>query len=146
MKVVKRLLYLFGDVEVFPKQNTDLGSATRPKVLTFFDDPEKRGCLGIEIAATVNTGMPFVKATYTLEGDGPLVLECCQIIATLPAAVRVAHYLNVQAVSRRLYQGNSQVQQQWMAYTLQCMKPGIDYYNHHLSECLQSLSGCFQGC
>ena len=99
-EVIKQLLELFGDVEVFLRQNTDLGPATRPKLLTFFDDPAKKGCLEVEIAATVDAGMPFVKATYSLESDGPLVLECHQIISTLSLAVRVAHYPNVQAVSR----------------------------------------------
>jgi hypothetical protein len=29
------------------------------------------------LAVSVDAGEPFVKATYKLNGDGPLALECC---------------------------------------------------------------------
>ena len=41
-------------------QNTDLGSATRSKLLTFFDDPVKRRYLDVQAAVTVDAGMFFV--------------------------------------------------------------------------------------
>ena len=32
--------------------------------------------LQLELPITVYAGLPFVQATYNLEGDGPLVLTC----------------------------------------------------------------------
>ena len=35
----------------------------------------KNSLLKIELVAAVDAGEPFVKATYNLEGDGPLALK-----------------------------------------------------------------------
>ena len=64
----------------------------------------------------IDCGEPFVKATYTLEGDGPLVLECYEIITTVQEAIRVAHMPNVKAVAENLAGGVSIVTQQLVSY------------------------------
>ena len=68
---------LVGDVLPFLEGN-DIGVATRGKMLDILNSAEKRVLLELEVAATVNGGLPFVQATYTLEGDGPMVLNCFQ--------------------------------------------------------------------
>ena len=47
-------------------------------------------------------GKPFVTATYLLEGDCPLALECYEKIKTVRLAIRTAHTPNVDAIARRL--------------------------------------------
>ena len=86
----------------------------------------------------VDAGMPFVQATYKLEGDGCLVFECYEIISSLTAAVNMPHpsYPNVQAVVRRSSCENVQVQQQLNSYTLSCVKPGLQYYRECLAGCM----------
>ena len=37
----------------------------------------------------------FVKATYNLEGDGPLALTCYNTVSALNVAARQAHYCNL---------------------------------------------------
>ncbi len=144
-EVVKQVLDLFGDVEVFLRQNPDLSSSvTCSKLLTLIDDAVKKAYLKIELAATVDCGMPFVQATYKLEGDGPLALECYEVISTLSETARISHLPNVDAIARRLSQGNAQVEQQWKTYALKCVQPGLDYYRHHLSGCLQSPLAAFK--
>ena len=69
-----------GDIEPFLRQNDDVGLATRIKLLSFFDDLQKHALLQLKIAAMVDWGEPFVKATYLLEGDGPLALECYEAV------------------------------------------------------------------
>mgnify|MGYP001799753485 CR=1 FL=1 len=39
-------------------------------------DPESLVKLKLELAMTIDVEEHFVKATYFLEGDGPLVLSC----------------------------------------------------------------------
>lgn len=68
----KQLLDYFGDIEKFLRQNTDLGSATRSKLLHFFDDVQLKAKLHLELAATVDCGEKFVSACYKLEGDKAL--------------------------------------------------------------------------
>ena len=43
------------------------------KLVQILSDPNKAAQLKIELAITVDACEPFAKATYRLEGDGPLV-------------------------------------------------------------------------
>lgn len=56
----------------------------------------------IQFAVTVDIGKPFATATYNLEGDGFLALECYGILSTVSAPVRGCHLLNTHAVVRRI--------------------------------------------
>lgn len=47
--------------------------------------------LMIELAVTIAAGEPFVKACYTLEGDGPLALTCYEVLSTVKASIQVKH-------------------------------------------------------
>ena len=71
-EVIKYLHDGFGDIPSFIEEE-DL-PPSRLKLQEILHDPPKNRKLQIEIAMTVDAGEPFVKATYRLEGDGPLVL------------------------------------------------------------------------
>ena len=58
--------------------------------------------LTIEPTAVVDFGEEFVEATYCLEGDGPLAVECYEIITTLKAAIQTGYHPNVEAVTSSL--------------------------------------------
>ena len=80
-EVMKQLLKLFGDVEAFLTMH-DQAPATRHKLLQFLQDPQKKAFLEVELVIIVDAGMPFVQATYKLEGDGHLALECYEVQLT----------------------------------------------------------------
>ena len=82
----------------------------------------------IELAATVDAMEPFVKATYNLDGDGPLTLQAYQDLRTVESTIANAYYPNITAMSRLLLQGNIPVQQQWVYYATQCIQPAYQYY------------------
>jgi len=44
--------------------------------------------LAVELAITIDVGEALVKATYALEGDGPLVFRCYDVINTVKASLR----------------------------------------------------------
>lgn len=135
---MKQLLELYGDTEAFLRRHEDLASASRTKLLSYLDDPQKKGCIEVELANIVDAGLPFVQATYKLEGGGPLTLQCYEVIASLTAAVNMAqpHYPNLQAVSRKLSGGNVQLQQQMLQYAISCVWPGLLHYKECLSGCM----------
>ena len=85
----------FEDNEPFLRQNDDIGPTTRPKLLFFYDDQKKLGLLQIYIAVKVDWGDSFVKATYFLKGDGPLVLEYYETIQKVSETLRTGHTPNV---------------------------------------------------
>ena len=86
--MMNQLLKFFGDVLPFLEENTGLSPATRGKLLSILHDPQQKSYLMVELAVTVDAGMPFVQATYNLEGDGPLALTCYETISALNAAAR----------------------------------------------------------
>lgn len=50
----------------------------------------------MELAITVDAGEPFVKATYHMEGDGPLVFSAYEEISTLCSTISNPFYPNVR--------------------------------------------------
>jgi len=68
----------FGDVESFLR-NDDICLVTFSKLLQIMCDVQKKLTLQGELAAVIDIGIHFVKATYDLEGDGPLVLSFYEI-------------------------------------------------------------------
>ena len=89
------VLVQFGDVQQF-LQKEDLGSpTTRAKLLALITDPNKKALLEIELAAVVEWGAPFVKATYTLEGDDALAVECYEVVDTVRGGIHAAYTPNI---------------------------------------------------
>ena len=76
----------------------------------------------------VDAGEPFVKATYRFDGDGPLGLECYEILSSVNAAVEVCHLPNTFAIAKRLasttFPENIGRDMQGHAY----IQPGYDYF------------------
>ena len=82
-EVMHQLMKVFGDVEPFLRSSDDFSGNTRAKLLEYFADSTKMRTLKVELASVVDAGKPFVEATYKLESDGPIVLECFDVISAL---------------------------------------------------------------
>ena len=106
-EVMKQLLEQYGDISLFLSSDEDFASVLKPKLLAVLEDPQQSKLLQLELAATIDAGEPFVKATYRLEGDGPLALECFEVITMVQASISSNHHPNVIAVARQLSAGNS---------------------------------------
>ena len=119
-------------------------NATSTKLASIMNDPQKNVLLKIELSAIVDWGKPFVKATYSLEGDGELALECYDIIEEVRAAIIVAYTPNVQAVVREMGAGNVSVEEQLLKYARSCVQPGIDYFEKQLSTSLKDSLSIFK--
>ena len=61
----------------------DLPEKTRKKLRDIVYDQRRLGCLRVELSVTVYAMEPFVKATYNLEGDGPLAVRAYQELRVL---------------------------------------------------------------
>ena len=114
-EIFKQLMVQFGDIEPFLNRNADLGRSSHPKLLAILSDQEKLKRLKLELAAVIDWGEVFVKATYNLEGDGPLSFTAYEEVRTVAAAVRVAHTPNTEAVIRSMSSQLS-VQQRHRSY------------------------------
>ena len=72
-EIIKQVFDFFGDVEIFLRHHDYLAPSTCAKLLTFLDDPRKKVYLELELTTLVGAALPFVQATYKLEGDATLV-------------------------------------------------------------------------
>ena len=124
-EVYKQMMLQFGYLEDFLKNNSDVSPATRTKLLSFFADPSN---LQVELAAITDYGEPFIKATYKLEGDGPLALECYEIMEYVSRSVEWAHAPNVEAVVNSLSRGSQTAKQKFLNYAKSCVQPAHSYY------------------
>ena len=131
----RQLLELFGDISNFLKACYDQGIAPKSldKLLQLLLQSSKE--LMIEIAVTVDAGEPFVKATYKLEGDGPLAIECYEILSSVKAVVQVCNLPNTIAISKRVATFTVP-EDHWMQYAKakECIKPGHDYFEAKLLQ------------
>lgn len=128
----------FGDIQPFLRAQDDLSPATCSKLLAVVSDPTKNALLKVELAAVVDGGESLVKATYKLEGDGPLALSAYELVNTILVPIRVSYFPNVDAIARQLCPANPTGHQQWVAYALQCLQPGFDYltrFCHYFDGC-----------
>lgn len=67
--------------------------------------------LHLELAAVINAGQYFVKATYRLEGDGLLILQVYEEISKVRAVIWSAHYPNVAAFAQWITKADANLQQ-----------------------------------
>lgn len=82
----------------------------------------------IELAMTVDGMMPFVKATYNLEGDGLLALTAYKEISTLLHFVNSDIKPNVRAVARHESGGNVSREHQLLRYAEVGVAPAFEYF------------------
>lgn len=75
----------------------------------------------MELSVTIDAALPFVTATYALEGDEPLALNCYETISALDAAARHAYYPNTIAVACRLSAGNVQMERELLQHAKSCV-------------------------
>ena len=87
---------------------------------------------------------PFVKATYKLEGDGPLSLEAYQQFSILFASVSTQHYPNVAAVAKAEANGNASHEQQFLDYSKACVQPAYNYFYLKVNNDLKPVLDAFK--
>ena len=136
-EVIQQLLNTFGDVSSF-LNNDDMPVATTSKLLEILRDPANCRKLKMEIAITVDAMEPFVKATYTLEGDGALALVAYERVSMLYSVISTEHYPNVKAVAKQLSGGDPAREQQLMMYAKSCVEPAYDYFKEKFDNELKA--------
>ena len=104
---------LFGDVRPFLEKNDDVAPKLSDQLLAIIDDPDHYRSLMLQLAATVDIGQHFVKATYDLEGDSALALCCYERLQAVARACRLnvgdMHMPNLRSVARNLATGNNNI-------------------------------------
>ena len=95
-----QLMVQFGDVERLVEEARD--TKVCPKLLPqpqALPDPQRLMNLKLELAAAIDVGEHFVKATYFLEGDGPLVFACYEKLSAVSQFCQAPCFPNVRAIA-----------------------------------------------
>ena len=90
-------------------------------------------------------GEPLVKATYVLEGDGPLVFSCFERLQTVANACQVPHFRNVHAVAVAIAAGYptknvAALEQE----TKRSVEPGIQWFLRKFNADLYNTLSAFK--
>ena len=141
-ELIKQVHNLFPDVCTFVR-NDELPSTAR-KLLATVEDSASLRKLQMELAVTVDTMEPFVRATYDLEGDGPLVLYAYQKISSLYAHIALAHHPNVVAVADNIAQGSASRKMQLVNYANTCYPLAYSYFKEKFDVDLKNAMEAFK--
>ena len=143
--MIQQLMIQFGDVEPFLAKYSDVAPATNAKLQALLQDRLKSVHLQLELSSIVDWGEHFVKATYTLEGDGPLCLRCYEVIDTIYAAIASAHIPNVEAVAKKLATEIRGIHEsQMLQYAQKAIQPGLDYFKSQMEGALKDTLCAFK--
>ena len=133
-EVIKQQMELLGDLQSFLEENTSISQVTRGKLLGMLRNPPREGLSHGQLAVTVvDTALPFLKATYVLDGDGPLALSCYESISSLNAAARQGNYSILASVASNISSGDTDMEEHLIDHAKYCIQPGVSYYFQQLS-------------
>ena len=91
----------FGDVRPLLQEDLDISTTTTAELLAILDDDDdSRHTLQLHLAALVDIGKHLVEATYLLEGDGPLLFSCYEMLQSLATTFSQEHRPNLRALAR----------------------------------------------
>jgi hypothetical protein len=144
-EVMQQLMVQFGDVEPFLIRYSDVAAATNAKLQGVFQDRLKKVHLQLELSSIIDWGEHFVKATYILEGDGPLCLRCYEVIDMIYAAIASTHCPNVEAVAKKLASETRGIREsQMLQYAQKAIHPGLDYFRSQMEGTLADTLSAFK--
>lgn len=84
-----------------------------------------------------------MKATYNLEGDGPLALKCYETIQEVKSPIQVENIPNVQVIPKSI-SPSSAVQQQLITHAKSCVEPALNYFKQQLASSLKAPLAAFK--
>jgi hypothetical protein len=145
-EVQKQVYEYFGDVVPFLRENENLSPATRQHLLEIIDNPRDLQDLRLELAVIVDAGVQFVKATYYLEGDGPLIFSCYERLSAVSNAIGVANFPSTSAIAREIANGDVVVQNQLITQAKACVQPGLLFFQEKFSVQFHTIVRAFKVC
>ena len=116
-----------------------------PQLQEILSDPQQHMLLKLELAATMDVGEHSVKATYFVEGDGPLIFSCYEKLSAVNQACQAPHYPNVHAIATAIARedpGQNVVALEWRAKA--CVELAITWIQRKFNVDLYDLLMAFK--
>ena len=121
--------------------NPDIAPKSEEKLQLLLQTIRKE--LLMELAVSVDVDEVFVKATYNLEGDCPLVLQCYEKIIGVQISILVSHWPSTAAVAKRITTALQQ-EQYWMSYAGICAQWGFNFFEGKFFQDFTAIMGAFK--
>jgi hypothetical protein len=138
-EVLEQMMRNFAGVPDFVRELHAAGLVPKntAKMLLVLNAPLRFLRLQLQLAATVDAGVEFVKFTYDMEGDGPLAFVVHERLARLSAFVSAPKFPNLEALTRHLTAAAvppPETAQQLFDLGVRSVAPGLIYWNKKLAE------------
>ena len=92
-------------------------------------DPVQKRHLQLELAAVIDIGQHFVRATYDLEGDGPLIFSTFRKPQEVLTACSLQHYPNISTVAKQLVEEDPELDlQELKQWAKNRIRPGVLWF------------------
>ena len=102
--------------------------------------------LKLELAVIVDIGEPFVKATYVLEGDGPLVFACYEKVSAISRFCQAPHFPNVREMATTIVEDDQSLNVATLERGAKiCVEPAITCVIRELNVDLYDVLVAFKG-
>jgi hypothetical protein len=152
------ILVNFGQVGVWVNrvfENKEVEGANIRRLHEIMTDMNKMWKLRLELAAVVELTEVFQKATYILEGDGPLCCTTWQVLEHVKLDVDKRHptmdYPSTRAIIRELVLAmpgpvGELAVNHWVAYAREMTEPAVSYLNRKVFGELLPIVEVFKAC
>ena len=144
-EVLDQTCSYFGDIQLSLDANNDLAPKTMDCVRAIFENDVRQRNLQLELAALVDVGRLFVKANYTLVGDGPPFLSTYKRLQEVLNACTVQQFPNIHAVAMQLSTNDPELNvDELEAWAKDHVKPGIMWFLQKFNVQLLPMVEVFQ--
>lgn len=146
-EVYHQLLVQFGDIKKFLEEAiaVNVGPQLVPQIQAILSDPQRLISLKLELAITIDLGEHFVKTTYFLEGDGPLVFSCYEKLSAIARVCQAPHFPNVRAIAAAIAgQDPDQNAAALERRAKACVEPAIQWFLRKFNVDLYDILAAFK--
>ena len=101
--------------------------------------------LKLELAASIDVGEHFVKATYFLEGDGPLVFACYEKLSAFSQFCQAPCFPNVRAIATAIAEEDPGQNVTALERSMKaCVEPAITWFLRNFNVDLYDVAVVFK--
>ena len=104
-----------------------IAPAPRQHLLDVLDNPDQLQQLCMDLAITIDAGLSFVTKTYSMEGDGDIVVDAYDTLQEVATAAALQNYPNTRAMASK-YAGDEVQAEVLFQQARACVQPAITYF------------------
>ena len=129
--------FIFGDVKPF-LQDLEACPAARQHLLDVLHNEYQHKQLCMELAITINAGLPIVEKTYSMEGDGEIIVETYENLQQLATSAALKNVPNAKVMAKTFAGDDDAATEAIFQAALRCVQPAMTYFlqkfNHALRQ------------